>query len=223
MRHRRFPGVVRPAAFAFLTLAAGLLVVTVLQATGAVGLEASRRALGVLIGLMAIVTGNFLPKIRPLDALNDATTGVSAAERAAGWILIAAGVSFVALFLAAPLALARALAPIAGFASLGAIALDWIALLIRSAVGGRHAPAGPPEPGTRERRASAIWLLFAFVYVFATACLKFIADSQPWARGIATWSFLGFSLGYAVVLPLASSRERPWRRIAWHFRGWGRT
>ena len=60
--------------------------------------------MGLIIGAVIIVMGNFLPKTRPLNAPGVNPPGpAAAAERFAGWTLFVVGIAYIALFALAPL------------------------------------------------------------------------------------------------------------------------
>src|SRR5262249_20846318 len=100
-----------PAA-GFLLLSAVMVGVSVVRKAGLLDAAGASRVLGACLGLMAVVTGNFLPKMRPLDATTGDIERVAGAERRAGWMLVIMGLALVGLFVAAPLPLARGLSTI---------------------------------------------------------------------------------------------------------------
>jgi hypothetical protein len=56
------------ALFAFIGLVGIVTAVAAAKGMGFVEAASARRAIGVLIGVMALVVGNFLPKLRPLNS-----------------------------------------------------------------------------------------------------------------------------------------------------------
>jgi len=77
--------------------AGALIIVTSLLASiaGEIGLivpEIEKRTVGIVIAVMLIVTGNYLPKVvRPINTSNCDPIRVRAAERFAGWCFVIAG------------------------------------------------------------------------------------------------------------------------------------
>src|SRR5215831_1978530 len=115
-----------PPAIGFLLLTAVMLAVALAHRAGVVDAAFAFRAIGTCVALMAIVTGNFLPKMRPLGATTGDIERVAGAERRAGWLLFFMGLALAAIFLFAPVALARWIAPIVALGGVGLIELDWI-------------------------------------------------------------------------------------------------
>jgi hypothetical protein len=196
------------AAFAFMSLVG---IVTALAAAKGMGLleaAAARRAIGLLIGVMALVIGNFLPKLRPLNSPQANPTKGMAAERFAGWILVLAGVAYIALFLFTPLAQAGRLSSVVGISALVAIAANWT-WLGRAALWRSRQFAGTTARLTEqaEDRKLVIWLLFAFAYVFATASSVFLFHNRPWVHDLGSWVVLGFGTTYAVLYGVLESKR----------------
>lgn len=193
---------VRQAVIGFLGLTALAVAVGLARRQGLVDADLARRASGVIVGLMAIVTGNFLPKLRPLGAAQNGVAAYAASERAAGWILLLSGVEFVLLFAFAPLRFARSMFPLVAFGSLFVIAADWIWVVLQARSRARRIAwdAGRPDARSEERRTISIWLLFGLAYVLVTAGFTFLADQATWARAVASWSVVAFTCAYAVLL-----------------------
>jgi hypothetical protein len=192
------------AALAFLALVG---IVTALAAAKGMGLleaTTARRAIGLLIGVMALVIGNFLPKLRPLNSPEANPAKGMAAERFAGWILVLAGVAYIVLFLFAPLTQAGRLSSVIGISALMAIAANWT-WLGRVALWRSRQFAG--LTGQAQDRKVVIWLLFAFAYVFVTACSVFLFHDQPWVHELGSWIVLGFGMTYAVLYGVLESRR----------------
>jgi hypothetical protein len=76
---------------------------------GVIDTIVARRAIGFAIGLMLMVVGNSLSKMRPLHS-----SRATASERLSGWVLVRAGNAWIALFAFAPLNLARYVAALTG-------------------------------------------------------------------------------------------------------------
>ena len=194
---------VRPAAIGFLVLTAFAVATALANRAGLLDAFVARRAIGVLVGLMAIVIGNFVPKMRPLGATDRNLATVAASERMAGWILVLIGTTFVGLFTFAPLEEARALSPLVAGGGLVLIAGDWI----WAARTGRSGSASR-RPDTMERRTVAAWLLFALAFVLITASLKLLTDDAPWVRGLGSWVVVGFTVLYSLFFAVLGRRRR---------------
>ena len=195
-------------ALAFLGLMGIVTALAAANGMGFVEAAAARRGTGLVIGVMVVLIGNFLPKMRPLNSPGgDAADGI-AAERSAGWILVGTGIVYIALFLFAPLEVARPVSSLFGISALVAIALNWGWLLAatlfnRSRVANQRAAFGELS----EKRKVVFWLLFAFAYVLGTACVKFLFDSRPWVKDMESWIVLAFGTTYAVIYGILESRR----------------
>ncbi len=102
-----------------LSLAIGLA-----DEMGVIESEVAKRAIGFAIGLMLVVVGNSLPKLRPLHS-SRAKANSTASERLSGWALVLAGSAWIALFAFAPLNLARYVAAVIGISAVTLIAVNW--------------------------------------------------------------------------------------------------
>lgn len=197
------------AVYAFM----GFMVIAVLLAvatkTGVIDSLFEKRTQGVLIGVMVIVMGNLLPKLRPLNAHGGEPAAVTAAERLAGWLLVLAGIVQTALFLFAPLAQARPISSLIGIGAIVIVAVSWTRLAIltlkcRDTQSSGHVP----DKRAAEQRQVVGWLMFAFFYVFATACLTFLFKDQPWFHTFASWMLIGAVFVYALVYTVLGSVPR---------------
>ena len=196
--------------FGFLGFTAVAAALAFAQRMGLLEPAATKRGLGLIIGVMVIVTGNFLPKVRPLNApgVNPAKAA-TAAERLAGWILVLVGIVDVGLFAFAPLDLAQRISAVLGFGAIVLIALNW-AWLIRGALFG-GTPNADDTLAERllalKKRKLIIPLLFAFFYALATACAVYLFRDRYSAREIGWWMSLGFWLVYAALMVALESKR----------------
>jgi hypothetical protein len=197
---------VKAAVFSFLGALAILTAIAVASRLGALEAGDAKRAIGLAIGAMIIAIGNSLPKLRPLS-LASGNSKASAAERFAGWILVLAGIVYIALFAFAPLEQARRLASIIGIGTLLAIAVNWT-WLAQSILRRRQIPDErvPLSKQAVEKRKLTAYLLLAFFYVFATACVKFLFDDKAWALEFASWLAVGFTIIYAGFFAVVETR-----------------
>ncbi|MGD9584831.1 MAG: hypothetical protein AB7V26_14335 [Lysobacterales bacterium] len=191
---------VKTAVLRFLGLMGIALVLAMARRMGLIGLGEEQRAMGVLIGVMLLVIGNLLPKMRPLQTPGCPPAQASSAERLAGWVMVSAGIVYLALFLLAPLDRARMIASLIGIGALLVIALSW-ARWARVAWVGWDKSAGKTagtDRRAKEQRKVVVALLFAFFYLLATACVTFLFRDQDWFHDLAAWILVGFCFLFAV-------------------------
>lgn len=201
---------VKRAVYAFLGLMAIAVALALAAKTGIIDSTVEKRALGVLIGVMLIVMGNLLPKLRPLNAhVNDPAT-VTAAERLAGWLLVIAGTLYTALFVFAPLDRARPISSLIGIGVIVIIAASWIRLAIRALArrDSRIFSGNIPDKRAVEQRKVVSWLIFAFFYLFATACVTFLFKDKSWFHEFASWMLIGAVFAYALLHAVLARTQR---------------
>lgn len=197
-----FTGPVKAVVWSFLGLTAVALALTLAGKAGILDPLFVKRAIGVLIGATIIVTGNFLPKIRPMSAPGSNPAKATAAERLAGWLLVLAGAVYLALFLFAPLDLARLMAPVIGIVAVAIVALNWL-WLARSG----RSDTGRGDRG-RQSRELMVWVLFALFYLFAAGYLSFLVDDKGARDKVAAWMLVAFCVLYAIVSGVLDLRRR---------------
>lgn len=186
---------VKAVVWSFLGLTALALVLTVSARAGMLDPLFVKRAIGVLIGATIVITGNFLPKVRPMSAPGSDPAKATAAERLAGWLLVLAGAVYLALFLFAPLDMARLAAPIIGLAAVAVVALNWLWL----ARGGRAVPVDDRDGRGRQSRELMVGALFALFYLFAAGYLSFLVDDKGARDNVTAWILVGFCVVYSIV------------------------
>jgi hypothetical protein len=193
--------------FSFLgfTLAAAALAFA--QKMGFIEAALEKRAMGLIIGVMVIVTGNFLPKTRPLHAPGVNPPGpAAAAERFAGWTLFVAGIAYIGLFALAPLDQARKISSIFGLGATIYVAASWAWMLRGALLGGQEQSAVDRQRAAEKRRL-IVPLLLAFFYALATACVVFLLHSRRQIEEISWWMFLGFWLLYAALMVVLNPKR----------------
>jgi hypothetical protein len=202
---------VKAAVLGFLSLAGVLMAIAAAERIGVIEATVSRRAIGLVVGVMSVVIGNFLPKTRPLNVPGGNHAKATAAERLAGWILVLAGIAYIALFAFAPLEQARPISSIIGISAILMIAANW-AWLARGAFSRSQQTdqetAALREQGAEKRRLIA-FLLFAFFWIFATACAAFLFEDKRWVKGLGLWTTLGFPLFYAGLTAVLDFKRTP--------------
>jgi hypothetical protein len=203
---RVFTRPIKTAVLGFLGFMAVVAAIAIVKSAGMIDAAVAKRATGLVIGLLIVITGNFVPKMRPLSAPGRDPSRVNASERFAGWTLVFAGIAYIALFAFAPLDRARMLSSTIGIAAMVLIAANW-AWLAR-AVFFPTQPVTPLSPHAAEKRRLLIVLLFAFFWILATACAKFLFNDQRWVNELGSWMTVAFCFLYAALL-LVLDRIRP--------------
>jgi hypothetical protein len=166
-------GPIKATVFGFMGIMAAVVAIAVLGKLGVLGAAAEQRALGLAIGIMVVFMGVYLPRLKPLGAQDGGTAKTLAAERAAGWVLMLAGLLYVGSFLFLPLAQARHLSAMTGIGTISLVALIaayWLWLARGALLRSRKAAA---LDGRSRQQMLMVKLLAVFFYVFATACIAF--------------------------------------------------
>jgi hypothetical protein len=201
---------VRTMVLGFLALAAVATALGIGARHQVVDAALARRGIGMVIGVMFVVTGNFLPKMRPLNAPGTDAARTTAAERVAGWILVVVGAADVALFLFAPLSVARAVSSIIGIGAIAVIAANWAWLARGLLFGGPRTADGMtmPQRAPTQRRRIMIWLLFAIFYLALTACVKLFVNDPASSDKVGTWMLITFCVLYSLTAYQLNFRKR---------------
>jgi len=187
--------------FLGFTLAAAALAFA--QKMGFIEAPLQRRAMGLIIGALIIVTGNFLPKTRPLTAPGVNPPGpAAAAERFAGWTLFVVGIAYIALFAFAPLDQARKISSVLGIGAIIYVAASWAWMLRGALLGGQE-----ESLADRQKRKLIVLLLFAFFYALATASVAFLLRNRSQIEEVGWWMSLGFWLLYAALMVLLDPKR----------------
>lgn len=188
----------------FLMLTALAVIATLAQRMGMIGVAEASRSVGFIVGFMVIVTGNFLPKMRPLASGSNDPAKASMAERFAGWALVLTGFAYATMFLFAPLDTARRYTAVAGIITLVVIALDWTAFALRAR---KSALSFERSEESSERRRLSIVFLLAGGYVLATACLTYLVPGKGWSDQVTTVGFwMFFAIFFAVMYHRPSTK-----------------
>ena len=204
----RMQSVDLPKSALFGFLGAGLIAAAaaMMDRIGVVETDLANRIIGLALGLMIILIGNSLPKLRPFNRTR-VNMRPATVERFSGWLLVLAGISWVTLFALASLYEAKRVAALIGVGALAILAVSWIWAAVATVRNG----AGP-TPIANERVALK-WqltaaLLFAFFYVFVVACLKFLVNQAEYANELSIWMLTAFWLLYAVLYALGPRKDR---------------
>lgn len=166
-----------------------------------------QRAMGLIMGAVIIVIGNFLPKTRPLNAPGVNPPGpAAAAERFAGWTLFVVGIAYIALFALAPLDQARKVSSMLGIGAMIYVAASW-AWMIRGALSGGEGESFADKQRAAEKRNLLAPLLLALFYVLATACVASLLHNRRQVEEVAWCLFLGFWLLFAALRRVLSRKQ----------------
>jgi hypothetical protein len=200
------------ATVSFLVLMCAFLAFALAGRFGLLDALAVQRAIGALVGILVVTIGNVLPKLRPLSAPPVHVSGGPEAERFAGWLLVCVGLVHAALFLFAPLGVARTVASVIGGGALIAIAANaiWHARGKSRAEAPMRAVTPSAGPRAAQRRNLKIWLFTAFSYVLLTSIVAALGNDQPWARRLDSVLVIGFAATCAVLFVFLE-RKRPRR------------
>jgi len=205
---------VRKAVSGFLILCAAMMLIAAVERMNFIDSAAAKRLLGLIVGLIVMVAGNFLPKTRPLKGLLSHPAGTIAAERFAGWTLVLAGAMYAALFLFAPLDVARPLSSCIAACVILAIAANWAWLAWCTRINDldrrileetvmEHGRMGHGRIGQDQKLI--LFLLFAVFWILASACTAFLRENSFWAHRLASWIALGFGILYAALIAILDS------------------
>lgn len=196
------------AVAGFLSVTLLLIAIGLADKIGVIDSEVAKRAIGFAIGLMLVITGNSLPKLRPLHS-SRANANSTASERLSGWALVLAGSGWILLFAFAPLNLARYVAAVIGIGAVTLIAANWTWWARRTFFGVRRENEGTAiavaiSAGPRRMIG---YLLFAFFFVVITACVKFLIAEKHLADLLASWMLVVFGMLYAVLFAILEYRH----------------
>lgn len=169
---------------AILSVTAIIMVFAIGKLTGHMDDDLAKRGVAVMIGIMLVVVGNYVPKMRLFQS--DKTPGAAPVDRFSGWIFVIAGLIFAAIWIFAPIERATLGSPMIGMAAFLLVLARW--LIWRGQRKDGIAPR--PTPG----RILIAILLLSLLWV----SLIFLADGL-WGDAAAQW----MAIAFAVALPLA--------------------
>jgi hypothetical protein len=195
------------AVVGFLGVTLIALAVGLADRIGVIDADVAKRGIGLVIGFMIVVMGNYLPKLRAFNWIGS-NASYTTTERIAGWMLVLTGIVWISLFAFVPLNQARHASAIIGIGALTIIAVNF----------SWHA-RGTFFSGRKEREASIsneqtagkpkiiIYLLCAFFYAFVTACIKFLIDGKPLADKLTSLMLGAFCLLYSGLFAVMEHRH----------------
>jgi hypothetical protein len=177
------------------------------QKMGLIEIPLEKRAMGLIMGAVIIVIGNFLPKTHPLAAPGvNPPRPAAAAERFAGWTLFVVGLAYIALFIFAPLDQARKISSILGIGAMIYVAASW-GWMLRGALLGGQAESLADQQRAAKKRKLIVLLLFAFFYTLATQCTFLLHNRSQIEEQVRGWMFLGFGLLYAALIVVLNRKR----------------
>jgi hypothetical protein len=195
----------RKAVTYFLLCSAFMLALGLMEKGHLLAPDPVQRGIGLLIGVLMMTAGNYLPKSRTLQALKCSTVSARDAERFAGWVLVLGGAVQAFAFLSTPLAQAKFISAYAGAGVVLAIACGWFALLWRSRKSLPAAQAdawGETAPrGEREM----LFLVLAVLYMLVVAFARHQWPAAFRNSVMATWIALSSGVIFAAVAPRSRS------------------
>jgi hypothetical protein len=193
--------------FGFLGFTVAAEALAFAEKMGFIEAPLEKRAMGLIIGAVIIVIGNFLPKTRPLTAPGVNPPGpAAAAERFAGWTLFVVGIAYIALFAFAPLDQAREISSILGIGAMIYVAASWAWMLRGALLGGQEESLADRQRAAKKRKLIAL-LLFALFYVLATVCVVSLLHSRSQIEEVRWWMFLGFGLLYTALMVVLNPKR----------------
>tara|TARA_R110002051_G_scaffold71405_1_gene128811 strand:+ start:490 stop:1116 length:627 start_codon:yes stop_codon:yes gene_type:complete len=174
--------------------------------TGYIDNVSAKRAVGMIFGLMMIVTGNFLPKLIHASSQSPA---LLKSRRLTGWLFVLTGaILIIALSLlpATHVPLWTALIGLGGFLAVGLnAALANLSAARHPGLGAKtgqvHSPAVPRGTNTW---LSAMYILHAIGWVFA----MFLADII-WGDKSMVWMLVGFTIANSVLALTYKAWSKP--------------
>jgi hypothetical protein len=153
----RISAPVKNAIYGFFLVTLAMFAIGHLRKASLIEENTARRALGVSIGILMLVVGNYLPKTRFLKTLRWTASWATAAERLTGWAFVLTGAVDVCAFVMTPLSLARTLSSCLGAIVVLAIFVTGLSLWTKSRSATRSSdPEEETEPQTGQQRKGCL-------------------------------------------------------------------
>lgn len=167
-------------------LVAIMMAFAVAKKTGLLDPILAKRGAAAMIGLMLVVSGNFVPKLRLFQPDGGSATPV---DRLAGWVFVISGLAFAAVWLFAPLQDALVASPMIGVAGFLLVLARWL--------GWQEKPEHRGLPRMTAGRLTLAMLLVSILWTFGI----FFADTI-WGDTVAQWMAISFTLVLLCLAPL---------------------
>lgn len=202
--HETAPG---PKQFGQISfgLVSGLVMVTLCILVAGKELEflsdpVTKRGVGLTIGLMLIMAGNYLPKfVLPLSDRAYRVPALLSAERFSGWVLVLTGLVYAIVLIIAPIDDALFRASLVGLAGFGLVVINWVRIFASPAV--RDLDIRETATRLSPARMATLSILNAILWVLA----MFVTDAI-WGDQAAQWLAIIFVIVNGVFAVGLSSR-----------------
>ena len=204
---RRFSPPAKKTIYGFLLLSLAMLEIGLLGKANMLDPLAVKRGLGLSMGALMIVVGNYVPKTRPLNSLKLVAADAAAAERFAGWALVLAGGVNVCAFLILPITLARSLSAYSeAILGLGLLLAGLLLWRRARSVEDYRVLAGQSATAGQRGHAESLLVLVSVIWILATALAKYLWNDPHWSRSPAAALFP--AAFYVLTMPLLKSSDR---------------
>ncbi|MBL8300784.1 MAG: hypothetical protein JNN30_20785 [Rhodanobacteraceae bacterium] len=181
--------VVQAPAFGFICLSGGVTAVTQAAQFGAIPATLAPRGVGCLMGLVLLLVGVALLRLRPLLQADGSRSKAALSNRFDATLLIPAGLGYIVLFALGPLELAQWVTPVLALATVLATTLCWTWLLRASLL-----PA--PREGDAAPRKPPVLLYALYLYALGNLALLLWHGETGWAQRAAAWMSVVFWMLY---------------------------
>lgn len=153
----------------------------------------TKRGVGLAIGLMLIMAGNYLPKfVLPLSDGTSRAPAILSAERFSGWVLVLTGLVYGIVLMVSPIDDALFRAGLVGLAGFALVMLNWVRIFASPALREIETSAAALKPSPA--RLATLLILNAILWVFA----MFVTDAI-WGDQAAQWLSIIFVIVNGVL------------------------
>jgi hypothetical protein len=166
----------------------------------------AKRIVGSMFGLIMMVSGNYLPKVvLPVSARRRNPARAMAAERAAGWIFVLAGLISVAVWALVPIEKVMLTASVIGLGAFLLVGANWVWLV----VGRTEVAVDTPDEGSTIDPISANKRLGLFMILHALlwGSAIFLVDSI-WGDAASRWMVVPFIIANSLLAVYALPKFR---------------
>lgn len=194
------PAFIKTLAVSATAVLAVFAALVVAGEAGWIDERVARRAVSALLGLLLCVLGNYLPKLTAQPGPD--TAHLARADRIAGRMLMATGLVFAVIWIAAPLGMARTFSPLVGLAGVLAAVISWV-------IAARRAQAGAAGLA-RSATATAVRLSVSMMIGAIFATFGLFEIDRLWGDQAAQWSamILVLMIGFIGATPFVRSVVR---------------
>jgi hypothetical protein len=171
-----------------------------------VGRDLAKRGVGSMFGLIMAISGNYLPKVvLPVRARRRNPARAMAAERAAGWIFVLAGLISVAIWTLLPIEKVMLTASLVGLGAFLLVAANWVWLVMGSTAAAANTIEEEVtiDPATAQKRLGLYMILHALLWGLAI----FLADSI-WGDVVSRWMTVPFIIANSLLAVYALPKLR---------------